>query len=169
MEQAQKLLARYGIDDWKHRWEQRQHFFCSEYAKNPVAYEPQPGLSFQQSVFCLCKTRTSESSHTETFSLLKHQNRSKKPPRRAARWQVSTAYDMMLIDAVTFGGQTLFSFPAVCGRKEVAHVRKKAFRLFMCAVILLYIFCIKAHWPLGWTPKRSMTTLSFWSIRVWLL
>ena len=52
---------------------------------------------------------------------------------------------MMLIDAVTFGGQTIFSFPAVCGRKEVAHVQKKAFRLFMCAVILLYIFCIKAR------------------------
>lgn len=49
---------------------------------------------------------------------------------------------MMLIDAVTFGGQTIFSFPAVCDRKEVAHVQKKAFRLFMCAVILLYIFCI---------------------------
>ena len=35
MEQAQKLLARYGIDDWKRNWEQRQHFFCSEYAKKP--------------------------------------------------------------------------------------------------------------------------------------
>ena len=46
---------------------------------------------------------------------------------------------------VTFGGQTLFSFPAVCGRKEVARVQKKAFRLVVCAVILLYIFCIKAH------------------------
>ena len=42
-------------------------------------------------------------------------------------------------------GQTLFSFPTVRGRKEVAHVRKKAFRLLVCAVILLYIFCIKAH------------------------
>ena len=30
---------------------------------------------------------------------------------------------------VTFGGQTLFSFPAGYGRKEVAHVRKKAFQL----------------------------------------
>jgi len=46
---------------------------------------------------------------------------------------------------VTFGGQTLFSFPAVRGRKEVAHVRKKAFQFFMYAVILLYIFCIKAR------------------------
>jgi len=52
---------------------------------------------------------------------------------------------MMLIDAVTFGGQTLFSFPAGCGRKEVARVQKKAFQLFMYAVILLYIFCIKAR------------------------
>lgn len=46
---------------------------------------------------------------------------------------------------VTFGGQTLFPFPTGCGRKEVAHVRKKAFRLLICAVILLYIFCIKAY------------------------
>jgi len=30
---------------------------------------------------------------------------------------------------VTFGGRALFSFPAVRGRKEVAHVRKKAFQL----------------------------------------
>lgn len=45
---------------------------------------------------------------------------------------------------VTFGGQTLFPFPTGCGRKEVAHVRKKAFQFFMYAVILLYIFCIKA-------------------------
>ena len=29
-------------------------------------------------------------------------------------------------------------------------------RHFCCA-----FFCTKAHWPLGWTPKRSMTTLSF--------
>ena len=53
--------------------------------------------------------------------------------------------DIILTDAVTFSGQTLFSFPAVRGRKEVAHVQKKAFRLFLCAVILLYIFCIKAR------------------------
>ena len=33
---------------------------------------------------------------------------------------------------VTLGGQTLFSFPAGCCRKEVAHVQKKAFRLFIC-------------------------------------
>jgi len=45
---------------------------------------------------------------------------------------------------VTFGGQTFFSFPAGCGRKEVAHVREKAFQLVVCAVVLLYIFCIKA-------------------------
>ena len=48
-------------------------------------------------------------------------------------------------DAVTFGGQTLFSFPAVCGRKEVTRVQKKAFQLFVCTAVLLYIFCIKAR------------------------
>ena len=37
------------------------------------------------------------------------------------------------------------SLPAVCGRKEVARMQKKAFQLFMCAVIVLYIFCIKAR------------------------
>lgn len=34
------------------------------------------------------------------------------------------------------------------GRRTVRH--------FCCV-----FFCTKAHWPLGWTPKRSMTTLSF--------
>ena len=46
---------------------------------------------------------------------------------------------------VTFGGQTLFSFPAGCGRKEVAQMKKKAFELFICAVIVLYSCFIKAH------------------------
>ena len=49
------------------------------------------------------------------------------------------------MDGGTYGGQTLFSFPAVCGRKEVARMQKKAFRLFVCAAVLLYIFCIKAR------------------------
>ena len=39
----------------------------------------------------------------------------------------------------------IFFFPAVCGRKEVALMRKKAFELFICAVIVLYIFLVKAH------------------------
>ena len=54
-------------------------------------------------------------------------------------------YAIIQADAVTYGGQTFFSFPAVCGRKEVARMQKKAFRLFICAVIVLYIFCIKAR------------------------
>lgn len=33
----------------------------------------------------------------------------------------------------------------VSGRKEVARVQKKAWKLLVCAVIVLYIFCIKAH------------------------
>ena len=44
--------------------------------------------------------------------------------------------------AITAGGQTLF-FPTVCGRKEVLRMRKKAFELFICAVIVLYIFLVK--------------------------
>ena len=35
--------------------------------------------------------------------------------------------------------------PVVSGRKEVARVQKKAWKLLVCAVIVLYIFCIKAH------------------------
>ena len=54
------------------------------------------------------------------------------------------------------------SFPFLClRRKGGALMQEKLLRLFVCAVIILYIFCIQAHWPLGWTPKRSMT-LSFW-------
>ena len=53
------------------------------------------------------------------------------------------------MDAVTFGGQTLFSFPAVCGRKKVAHVQKKAFQLFyVCshpAVHFLYKSALTAR------------------------
>ena len=41
-------------------------------------------------------------------------------------------------------GQTLF-FPTVCGRKEVLRMRKKAFELFICAVIVLYIFLVNAR------------------------
>lgn len=41
-------------------------------------------------------------------------------------------------------GQTFF-FPTVCGRKEVLRMRKKAFELFIYAVIVLYIFLVKAH------------------------
>ena len=45
-----------------------------------MALETVEKLSFfRQSVFWLRKTRTSESSHTETFSLLKYENRGTRP------------------------------------------------------------------------------------------
>ena len=46
--------------------------------------------------------------------------------------------------AITAGG-LIFFFPTVCGLKEVLLMRKKAFELFICAVIVLYMFLINAH------------------------
>ena len=70
-------------------------------------------------------------------------------------------------------GQTLCSFPAVCGRKEVARMRKKAFQLFVCAVILLYIFCIKARWPLVWLTNGHHNLIMVrgsdcWTVSSWV-
>ena len=51
---------------------------------------------------------------------------------------------ILLKGNAVYSGQTLF-FPTVCGRKEVLRMRKKAFELFICAVIVLYMFLINAH------------------------
>lgn len=39
----------------------------------------------------------------------------------------------------------IFFLSSVWGGKEVARMQKKAVQLLICAVILLYIFCIKAR------------------------
>ena len=69
----------FHVEQFRHLF----HAFVSHETKVPslrMAPETVEKLSFfRQSVFWLRKTRTSESSHTETFSLLKYENRGTRP------------------------------------------------------------------------------------------
>ena len=61
---------------------------------------------FRQSVFWLRKTRTSESSHTETFSLLKYENRGTRP--RFSCVCAANAFECALPRDCCFGVKTDF-------------------------------------------------------------
>lgn len=47
-------------------------------------------------------------------------------------------------ECCSISGQ-IFFLSSVRGGKEVVRMQKKAVQLLVCAVILLYIFCIKAR------------------------
>ena len=72
-----------------------------------MALETVEKLSFfRQSVFWLRKTRTSESSHTETFSLLKYENRGTRP--RFSCVCAANAFECALPRDCCFGVKTDF-------------------------------------------------------------
>ena len=86
----------------------RCHARCFSYPEYPPVFnETVEKLSFfRQSVFWLRKTRTSESSHTETFSLLKYENRGTRP--RFSCVCAANAFECALPRDCCFGVKTDF-------------------------------------------------------------
>ena len=96
----------FHVEQFRHLF----HAFVSHETKVPslrMAPETVEKLSFfRQSVFWLRKTRTSESSHTETFSLLKYENRGTRP--RFSCVCAANAFECALPRDCCFGVKTDF-------------------------------------------------------------